>query len=93
MGVFCDKNGGNELQELLEFWELAKFVVAKSQIFIKELLEFRELAKCVGRCKISNIYQIITRISGALKVCRSLQNLKHLTNIFKSRKVLSVATK
>ena len=68
-------------------------VVAKSQIFTKELLEFRELAKCVGRCKISNIYQIITRISGALKVCRSLQNLKHLTNIFKSRKVLSVATK
>ena len=29
MRVFC----GNELQELLEFWELAKFVVAKSQIF------------------------------------------------------------
>jgi hypothetical protein len=47
---FC----GNELQELLEFWELAKFVVAKSQIFIKELLEFRELAKFVGRCKISH---------------------------------------
>ena len=50
MREFC----GNELQELLEFWELAKFVVAKSQIFIKELLEFRELAKFVGRCKISH---------------------------------------
>ena len=53
--VFCDKNCGNELQELLEFRELAKFVVATSQIFTKELIEFRELAKFVGRCKISNI--------------------------------------
>ena len=37
---------------------------------LQELLEFRELAKFVGRCNISNIYQRITRISGARKVCR-----------------------
>ena len=30
------KSCGNELQELLEFWELAKFVVAKSQLFINK---------------------------------------------------------
>ena len=52
--IFVIITCGNELQELLEFRELAKFVVAKSQIFIKELLEFRELAKFVGRCKISH---------------------------------------